>query len=262
MGFEKQHLAILILASAVIFNDGCSKKQGSGTGATGGGDVSVAPGANTPDGQAVAPGAGAGLGAGLGSGAGVGTAGSSSEKVAPPARECFTVTYHHKKLGDHADGEICSLHKNLVKLKHPKVNFKSLCVKVNGTPVKYEKTKGGVLVAAIAGPNAKITARYCLDQANCSDECKIPRDEFMDAIGGAEDEVAHVGAKKGKKKSAKWDPNDKSEDADISAEFDGELARELAGGGNLNVFDGWVEETESPACGTQGASVKGSGTEG
>src|SRR5207245_943996 len=98
-----------------------------------------------------------------------------------------TMSFHHKTLASHPNEESCSHHKNLIRIKNPGFTSKSLCIRVNNTPVHFSAVKGKkneFIIGPIAGPNAKITARYCVGKMKCSEDCTIPKDEFMDAIGG------------------------------------------------------------------------------
>ncbi len=170
------------------------------------------------------------------------------------ATGCFSITYHHKQLSSHSSDEDCSRHKNLLRLKHPRINMASLCVRVNNKAVAWEPVKGKddeVIIAPVAGPKAKISARYCLGKVSCAEECKIApaaKDEFMEAIGGNDDDGKNplVG---------QWDPNDADHDGDVVGKIDPEMKKELAAvnensgtGDNIYIFQDWISESEAPAC--------------
>lgn len=173
----------------------------------------------------------------------------------PEGPKCFTLTYRHKETDAHTGDEVCSQHKNIIRLKHEGVNLKTLCVRIGKTPVPFQTVKGKpkeILVSAIAGPNSVISARYCTGAATCNEECKIPKDEFMEAIGGTEADTKDL-------KIAQWDPNDPEQNNGITAKLDSDLKKEL---GDLDegpskishVFRDWVSGPESPACGLKHAS--------
>lgn len=174
-------------------------------------------------------------------------------KPAAPDQTCFVYTYKHRSLASHPDGEACSHHKNLLKLRHANINFKSLCVRVNGNPVKFQTVKGKadqILLAAIAGPHAKITTSYCLQGHNCVQDCSIPKDEFMDAIGAVED------SGKGDRQIAQWDPADKDQDQDVTSQLGNDFAKDISGVGSSTVFEDWIPgEIEAPSCGKSTASL-------
>jgi hypothetical protein len=161
---------------------------------------------------------------------------------APPqeAQGCFVVTYHHKKMSSHADGEACLRHKNLISLKAEKVNPASVCVRVNGKAVAHEfQGKHAVVIGAVAGMNAEITTRYCTGKITCHEECKVQKDEFLSAIGGEDgDTVADAG----------WDGASGKDDADLETEvkaLDRDIASEDSKG---SVFKDWIMGSEVVTC--------------
>lgn len=93
-----------------------------------------------------------------------------------------------------ADGK-GTYRKNLLMISDAELNPKTICVKVDGTPVKfdlYQKKANQILIGGVRGPKAEIIVRYCKGKQLCKEDCKIPRDEFMDAITGGDsgDEAA------------------------------------------------------------------------
>ena len=167
--------------------------------------------------------------------------------VEAPSR-CFTVTYKHKRTFGHTTDEECSTHTNSITLKHSDVNANSVCIKVNGRPVSFKNTKNKtneIIIGAIAGPGAVITARYCTGQYNCTEECKVPKDEFMDAIGGGNEAS---GLKSG---IGHWEPSD------VKENLGEKLRKELAAFdepdtkfSEVSAFTGWTSESDDalPAC--------------
>lgn len=186
----------------------------------------------------------------------------STEQVAvpKPVDTCVTVAFRHKALPGHSDEEACSSHKNHIKLPHENIKQDSLCVRVNGTPVHYVSVKGHsdeIVIGAIAGPKAKVTVKYCVGKATCAqvEDCSIPKDEFMEAIGGNE------GNESKNARLGQWDPAHPSEkEADVLAKLDGDVKRELATNDDLNgrsnkgeIFKDWISEDPTPACGIRQA---------
>ncbi len=176
----------------------------------------------------------------------------------PP--NCFTVSYRHKPMAAHSDDESCSRHKNEIHLKHSAYNTASLCVRVDDKPVPFATLKDHpdtVVIGPQAGPHSLITARYCLGKSFCKDGCKVPKDEFMDAIGGlAEDspKKANLGV---------WDPKSPSEkNKDIMNQLDPQLKQELAEtdagrSGSVYLFKDWVQENEWAAASCEGLKSPG-----
>ncbi len=158
----------------------------------------------------------------------------------PKEKPCFTVTFKTKS-------NACMHHRNLLRLEHANVNAKSLCVRVDGTPIRYQavpQSKNGkghlaLLIGPVSGPQAKVTATFCEDKEKCKETCTVPKDEFMEAIGGdLSDGQVH----------AKWDPDDAENDNDVSQELDDDIKRELASNGDLATFEGWTASDSAPAC--------------
>jgi hypothetical protein len=182
--------------------------------------------------------------------------------AAPPAPvydQCITVTYAHKPSGSHPDEESCSHHKNMLKipeLEGKKIADGSLCVRVNGVPVHYltvKKRPDELIFGAVAGPKSKVTVRYCTGLAKgCAiEKCEIPKDEFMDAIGGGD------GNKGQNPKLGQWDPTGPAQkEADVMAKLDATVKRELETNNELNgrapagaLYKDWIGSTETAACG-------------
>lgn len=221
---------------------------------------SKAPAPSVPGG---APGlGGAGSAVGVGTGTAGGLAGGAKQAqiaeapAAPPVptQGCYTVTFHHKKTSGHSNEEACTQHKNLIRIPHP--NPASICVRMNKVPVAFELVKGKtneLVVGAIAGPKAEITARYCVGHSTCAEDCKIPKDDFMDAIGAGGEMAAPA-------RVAQWDPADKADkDSDVNGHLDAEMKRELdkldeaPAQAATEIFKDWLTSSESPACGSKHA---------
>ena len=188
---------------------------------------------------------------------GTATAAVAPAKPLPPPElaGCFVQTFTHEKLATHDDGEECLKHRNLIQLSqeglHPsKIAGASICVKVNGSPVKYTRVKGHgdlILIGAEAGPQAEISVRYCLGKALCPEDCTVKRDDFLAAIGG------DTGAD-----SAGWDASSdgKNRDAEVEKEM-AALSKEMGGSGvEGGVFKGWKQKDvkTAQACGSNGPS--------
>ncbi|OFZ85311.1 MAG: hypothetical protein A2603_14210 [Bdellovibrionales bacterium RIFOXYD1_FULL_55_31] len=172
-------------------------------------------------------------------------------KPAPPPEECFNIVYQHKATAGHSSDEACSQHQNLIKLNHAisKINARSLCVRVNGTPVRYQPVKNRpdeIVIGPLAGPQSKIVARYCMSKIRCTEECNIPRDEFMDAIGGSTED-GNQG------QLGKWEAENDSNSAKMHAELKKELADFEEKG---SVFRDWISDVQGVACGLKPARAQ------
>lgn len=159
------------------------------------------------------------------------------------SQECRTITFKHKTTRGHEDMESCGGHRNKLTIAVSDLNPKSLCVRVDGTPVKFEVSsasggEGGknwhITLPPIAGPGSKISARFGTGKLTCKEDCTIPKDEFLAALG-AEAERAPAG---------KWKGKGAKKNVEVSAELEAEVDRELGAGGDeaLPVFGGWVED--------------------
>lgn len=255
---NSKKLLILAVLALLVAPTGCSKKKGLEQGA----EQDIMQGAMDSEGSEAGKGvkrdaASVTTGsrpnlispvtpAGVGS-ASVAQSDAADEEKAEKAPSCFTVTYKHKPVSSHSDDEYCGNHKNLVKLKHEQVNFESVCVRVDGTPVRFSQVKGKsdeILVASVAGPQAKITVRYCLNKEKCDEDCVIPKDEFMDAIGGEAPDG----------KVAQWDPSEEgADDFDANRDLEKAVKDELvkldgSDRQRTKTFDGWLGDSGTVAC--------------
>lgn len=162
--------------------------------------------------------------------------------------ECFVVTYKHQKTSGHDSEESCLQHRNLLVLPHEKVN--SLCVRANNVPVRFERSKkktNEIVLAPVAGPDVVLTASYCTGESKCPDPCVIPKDDFMDALGGADGDSGQV---------AKWDSGAADDkEADVAAHLDTEMQNELNRLDRVDrsIFAGWKGNSTAKTCGVQQA---------
>lgn len=239
---SKNLIWIAILLSAVS----CSKKQGDPSAQSG-------PAQGTASAQLTAGAAQlVHTGKGLKSAGGEIQAQLQAETQPQPA--CYTTAFRpSSKNGAHTHHD-----QNLIRLNAEGINAKSVCVRIDGTPVRHkllppQKAKAGlaVLIGSIPNPNSRVTARYCTFKATCAEDCTIPRDEFMEAIAGSDEETL---LKRVQGKQAKWDPEDAEKDEDATAELGAEIERELAGSKTNEIFEGWVAETPSNGCGVKKAN--------
>lgn len=96
-----------------------------------------------------------------------------------------------------------------------------------------------------------ITASYCSKGMSCAENCKIPKDDFLAAIGANtqdnEDEFSTGGA------AIQWDPSKKSALNNVDQELDkemGSLKKEFTKTNFQlrNVFQGWIGSKAKPSC--------------
>ncbi len=162
----------------------------------------------------------------------------------PPVAPCVSVNFstQTKKLSD----EDFTRHRHVLKLARSDINQKSICVRVNGRPVKhehYKNKKDQLLIGPVASSKAKIQVRYCVGKNSCNEDCSIPRDDFMDAIGASDDDSLPT---------AKWHAGEEASDG--LAVVDDEIKRELAAAEDMSIFQDWSGDQEVPSCGAKRAA--------
>lgn len=120
----------------------------------------------------------------------------------------------------------------------------SVCIRVNGTPVRYlssKKKPKEFTIGAILAKNAKVTLRACKKGVKCAEDCAVPKDEFMEALAGEEDlSVAQA-------VSAGWSNNEQDK------KIDRELAhfkKDLQGADESKglFYSDWKLTEQKPAC--------------
>lgn len=183
---------------------------------------------------------------------------TKAQHAASEPPQCYSVEFTHKKLASHATGAMCMNHKNLVALDGAQINNKTICIRVNGRPVEHKLIKSDrpenkgqvqVLFGSVAGPNSVVTATYCTKTAKCNEGCRIPRDEFMEAIGGGDDSLDgdlptvtwHAGGKQ------KITHDEESLDKEV-AQFSKALGAGNDAKGKGNVFIGWIQQETKNSC--------------
>jgi hypothetical protein len=192
----------------------------------------------------------------------------TSETPATPmtmTEGCFTLTFTHKAMATHSSDDECSHHRNLIKLPRTDVHNSSVCIRVNGTPVRHQAVSGKsdeFIIGAVAGPKDVVTARFCIGKAKCSEGCPYPKqeaakkDEFLEAISGGSNEDSGV---------AQWEASDAQKNNEVNQALDGDLKkaveehelasqRTAAGNSKLEVFKDWIGgEMAVTTCGAHAA---------
>lgn len=240
------------VGSTAASNSGSSPAAGSASAPAQG--SAAAPGSAAAVGSATAPASGTVAGA---------PAVAAGAPAAPVVEEhgCFDLAFKHVPTAGHSDNESCARHRNVVTLKHKNVNLASVCVRVGKTPVKFDRYKPSakeakagdvsdfdrIVIGTYAGPHTQVNVRYCLGKDSCNEDCKIPKDEFMAAIGAREDDGGPV-------QLGHWQ---KGDDGEQAAKLNSDLKRSLASFeesgaaevGPLTTFKGWESGEAASACG-------------
>lgn len=170
-----------------------------------------------------------------------------TEKGAP----CFLIKYYHRALASHEDGEACLNHDNALAMNERDVDPRSVCVRVNGVPVKYqlvrEESRAEVRIGPIAGPHAEVTLSYCTGKNHCDRGCEVLKDEFIEGLTAANEEEGDdswgATADPGSQESAALEKEAK--------EFRG-IASEFSQAGQHELFRDWIVfEERVQACKTK-----------
>lgn len=163
---------------------------------------------------------------------------------APEAKGCYEATYAARKDAKVAPRRLARAELKLEGLDLKRLAAKSLCLRVDGVPVKFEyEAKANVVkLGALRRDDARVSVSYCLGEDRCGISCVVPKDEFMEAIAGTADadDVAATG----------W--AGASKDGDDAA-----LEKEIAGMGAIlqsdrlpAAFAAWkLEKTAEPCLG-------------
>ena len=134
--------------------------------------------------------------------------------------------------------------KNQLKIDDERMNPKTLCVKVDGVPVNFNMSANReISLGAINKASSIVTVRYCFGKATCKESCVVPRDEFMEALAGADGDAEEAAPQVG------W-TGGKDENA-----VEKSVERELASFKDLNeerktgVYSQWTPSETAPSCG-------------
>ena len=156
----------------------------------------------------------------------------------PHAPGCITFRFQPE------EKNLAQYPRHIFKLPLKEIDRKSVCIKVNGTPVRYissKKSPNEFTIGAVLVNNPIVEVRACRSGHKCAEECTVPKDEFMEALAGEEDlSVAqHV--------SQGWN------ESDTDKKIDREIAhfkKDLRGSDEEKglFYQDWKIQEEKPAC--------------
>ncbi len=168
---------------------------------------------------------------------------------------CFTVRYSHKKIPSHSDAETCMEHENEINLRSSspdQINSKSICAFVEGKTVPFRPTPSDpsrIIIGAIAGPQSRITVRYCLGRSKCPQICVPKKDSFMSALG-ADDAESDA--------SAGWDGSGTdSEESQLNSEVRALDQEKGQLDSKRRTFKEWMIDSTSTGCEDPSSSSRG-----
>jgi len=181
------------------------------------------------------------------------TALSESKKIGP---ECYRAVYGLNNRVTAPLKKKIPEFKNLIQLPDEKnINNKSVCIRVDGTPVKktlYKKKARSFIIEPVAHADSKIEVAFCTGNKKCNQDCVVPKDDFLIAIGGSEDEIGDLSAP-----SEGWAGKKRTQD-EAAIEKRSKEIRELLTVGDdseSKIFNGWAVKNKNPGCTTQVGSL-------
>lgn len=163
------------------------------------------------------------------------------------AAPCQLLSFEHKEGLKPKERALSTEKPNAFLIADKNLNTKTVCVRVNETPVRFKiakdkKTKfNKILIGPVAKTDAKVTIRFCTGKASCKEDCSVPKDEFMEAIGGLSDELDEALADN---QDTQW--NKGQEDAKLQAELTS--LKDTLQNGKPSLFEAWEKKLQAPAC--------------
>ncbi len=101
---------------------------------------------------------------------------------------CWVREYRHKANSRALPIDEFLEHLNAFPLERPDIQPKSICVKVDGTPVDFVVSSRGqkkeIVIGPVVGPESIIRVSYCTGSARCGEACAKPARRFMDELTG------------------------------------------------------------------------------
>ncbi len=180
----------------------------------------------------------------------VGTAETQKEELS-----CLTFSYRHIAAAGHSPGPDCVHHKNRVELpeafQNPTMELNKMCVRVDGVPVAFLREGKRIFLAGTPRSRSVISLKACPKGTQCTDDCKIPRDDLLDEIAGGSEGSADG-----------WDADSAKK---VTSALSEEIRRELASLDDEQVNSDWVREdaatkTKIQACSSGSKKLKMSQT--
>ncbi len=180
---------------------------------------------------------------------------ATEKSIESPKVGCFTVHYTHKKIPSHSDAETCMEHENEINLRSSssdQINSKSICAFVDGKTVLFRPTSSDpsrITIGPIAGPQSRITVRYCLGRSKCPQICVPKKDSFMSALG-ADDAESDA--------SAGWDGSGAdSEESQLNSEVRALDQEKGQLDSKRRTFKEWMIDSTSTGCEDPSSSSRG-----
>jgi hypothetical protein len=167
---------------------------------------------------------------------------------APPVDSCQELRFR-------AEGKDAPRYgKNRISVRDERFNPKTVCVRVDGVPVKHvvdssaKDGSWGLELGPVTKATSVVSVRYCTGKATCGESCVIPRDEFMEALAGVDDETAEKAAAVGWSGSRDESETEKKLERELVA-FQDVTDDRLPG-----VYAKWTPGEAAPSCSTSAVS--------
>ncbi len=115
-------------------------------------------------------------------------------QTSSPLKTCKTIILERSPAGKKQESEELSMLNNLITLTSDQISgldMKKACVRVNGTPVKFqffENKENQILIGSQPAPDLSVSIQACPSGMNCNQDCKVSKDTFLSAIGGDSDD--------------------------------------------------------------------------
>lgn len=99
-------------------------------------------------------------------------------------KQCHQVVFQSSTKRVHA--------RELLNLPDGKINERSICVRVNGVPVKHQIRKAQaheILIDGLPAQAQQVVVQYCDAQTLCPMPCQVKKDEFLSALSGGDENL-------------------------------------------------------------------------
>jgi len=171
------------------------------------------------------------------------------KEVVQTGPHCFRATYALQKRIPKSIRDKIADYKNIIRLPKTDIDTHSVCIRVDGIPVKISEAKSKkaqFIIDSIATQESKIEATYCTQGHRCQETCLIPKDDFLTAIGGVtDDELSDLG-----NADSAWNNKKEKTAAQKKLKEEAKFIKEIVqlGEDDDQLFNGWTVEKEFPGC--------------
>lgn len=177
-----------------------------------------------------------------------GQAALSKEKQekAEPLPSCRRYNFASKNSPHRHEKNALSMEKLL---KESSGDAATLCLRVDGTPVKFalDRKKSELQFASVRRADSRVSVSFCRTGVKCEESCVVPRDEFLEALTGGETGEDEDGG-------AGWAAS--REEQELETQIAG-FQKALKEGKIKDTNSKWSVQGDPEACGTKVAAGRG-----